>query len=45
MVKVKVAADIGPSVLVSVRLTLVLLHWPEKAPSELVIGLHALIPL
>lgn len=39
-VKVKLAADIGPSVLVPVRLVLVLLHWPEKVPSELLIGLH-----
>lgn len=41
MVKVKLAADIGPSVLVPVRLMLVPLHWPEKVPSEPVIGLHA----
>lgn len=40
MIKVKLAADIGPSVLM-----LVLLHWPEAVPSELLIGLHSLTPL
>lgn len=41
MIKVKLAADIGPWL----RLLVVLLHWPEKVLSELLIGLRSLIPL
>lgn len=41
MIKVKLGADIGAP---GAGVMLVLLHWPEKVPSELTIGLRSLIP-